>query len=222
MRSQANGTPPSSDPGTLIVFEGIDGSGKSTIAKAVAAKVAETIGVVFDFAFPTKTTAPGKLIRQVFADPMLCRLETMLYLFVADALDAQGDVRAALRAGHVVVCDRYTPISAFVYNVNEHHSDTAVGEIVQLEQFVTPDLAFIVDVPTAVSEARIAARSGKTGEARNEIYEKSLEEKRQRYLRFGKLPEFLVLDGTLPVERNVAEAAERILAIHKTKGPAIS
>lgn len=203
------------DPGTLIVFEGLDGSGKSTLAERVATAVQSA----FLFRFPTKTTAPGKLIRQVFADPTLVKEQAMLYLFVADAIDAQEGIEAALAAGRIVICDRYTPISAFVYNQNAWHGQNEVADIVQLDQFYGPDLAFIIDVPAHVAEERIALRSGKTGEVRNEIYEKALEEKRLSYLEFTHEPGFLLIDGTAPLDYNTNRMAEMVLAIHKKKGP---
>jgi dTMP kinase len=204
-----------SDPGTFIVVDGIDGGGKTTLVRELAV----FLGTNFVFSFPTRETPAGKIIRQVFADPVLCRPETLLYLFVADALDAQTDIRAALDAGHLVLCDRHTCLSAFAYQQTDDRPPSVINQIIQPPQFIRPDQCYLVDIPAEVAEARINARNKTTGEARNLIYEKALEEKRQRFLRLAtRSTGFIkVLDGQRSTDDLVKEVGQEILAIHKKK-----
>jgi len=208
-----------SDPGTLVILDGLDGSGKSTLVQALSVALGGS-ATTRTFAFPSKDdNEVGRLIRRVFADPTLVCEEAMLYLFVADALVQQRRMRAYLDMGMIVLCDRHPVTSGPVYNVTRDRDLLTVGEITQIEQFIIPDAVFVVDVPVEVAEARIAARNGKTGEARNLIYERELEVKRARYLKLVGMGEGLVekLDGTRTTEDLVAELVPVIREIAARK-----
>lgn len=169
--------------------------------------------------FPSRSNEVGQLIREVFADPTLVCEEAMLYLFVADALVQQRRMRAYLDMGLIVICDRHPVTSGPVYNVTPDRDLLTVSEIIQIDQFIVPDAAYVIDVPVEVAEARISARNGKTGEARNLIYERLLEQKRARYLNLVGAADGLVqkLDGTRTTEDLVAELVPVIRDIAKRK-----
>ncbi|MDQ3974119.1 MAG: dTMP kinase, partial [Actinomycetota bacterium] len=107
---EQTGTRPS---GFFIAFEGGDGSGKSTQAKALATALeAEGHDVVV-------TNEPGgsplaERIRSALLDPgadgIDARTETLLYA-AARAEHVQQVIRPALEAGKVVVCDRFVDSS---------------------------------------------------------------------------------------------------------------
>jgi dTMP kinase len=123
--------------GILITFEGIDGSGKSTIAAEVARRIAEGEGPPFArrrFLFTAEPTKgeEGRLIRERLkrasrtavgpgvADGSIPAAETgstvrkaeeleELFLFMADhALHLKETVIPALEEGMVVISDRYS------------------------------------------------------------------------------------------------------------------
>jgi dTMP kinase len=146
-------------PGRFIVFEGIDGCGKTTVSKLVARQLGDT-------AIWTRepgATPLGKLLRDVLLntdveiDP---RAEAMLML--ADrAQHVQQMIRPALQRGQWVVCDRYT-YSTIAYqgygrglNPDQlrHMSDWAAHELV-------PDLVLWLEVDPEVAKQR-RAQSGK-------------------------------------------------------------
>lgn len=205
-----------SDPGTLVVLDGLDGSGKTTLVQALSVELGGD-PVCSVMSFPSRANVVGQLIREVFADPKLVCEEAMLYLFVADALIQQHTMRKHLDAGKIVICDRHPVTSGMVYNVTPDRHERAVADILRSEQFIRPDVVFVVDVPAEVAEARISARKG----VRNPIYEKALEEKRARYLRLVSKSNGLVqkLDGTKSIEEQVPPLAALIrgIALHKTK-----
>lgn len=140
--------------GRLVVLEGIDGCGKTTQARRLAASLpalctAEPGG-----------TALGQELRRLLLDPALptpaARTEALL--MVADRAEHVATViEPALVAGRWVVADRFTP-STLAYqgygrgldlDVLRAVSDWAAAE-------VEPDLVVLVDVPVEVARRRLA------------------------------------------------------------------
>ena len=105
--------------GLLITLEGIDGSGKSTSAKLIASKLAETMPErrLVLTAEPT-TGQVGKILRAEMAKA--CGDETSaakhmqeLFLFMADhAHHLTKTVLPSLQAGAIVLSDRYADSTA--------------------------------------------------------------------------------------------------------------
>ena len=186
-----------------FVFEGPDGSGKSTLSKMFIDALVPFCSVA-SCAFPTKLTAPGKLIRQQFAGEVEISERAMGYLMLADMVDYEPVIREAL-ATRYVVSDRHTLISGTVYQTEVFGLDEILA-IQQRQQFTPPDRVFILDVPTAVSAARLSERT----EKRNELYEKvdpTFQERiRQKYLAYAihHPHQCTILDGTRPLEENLA------------------
>jgi dTMP kinase len=107
--------------GQLITLEGIDGSGKSTAAKHIAAKLAEMMPdrrVVLT-AEPTSGEV-GKILRAELAkacgegtEPSNAKIMQELFLFVADhAQHLSRTVLPALETGAIVLSDRYADSTA--------------------------------------------------------------------------------------------------------------
>ncbi len=104
-------------PGYFITFEGLDGSGKTTQLRRLAASLRQTGHQVTTLRQPGGT-ALGDRIRGVLLDS---RSEasvgsidpvTELTLMFADRAQAIAEViKPALTAGHVVLCDRFTDSS---------------------------------------------------------------------------------------------------------------
>ena len=96
-------------PGVFLTFEGIDGSGKSTQAKRLAADLqAQGFDVVL-------TREPGgsagaEEIRALVlqGDPGRWSAETEILLFTAARRDhMERTILPALEAGKIVICDRF-------------------------------------------------------------------------------------------------------------------
>ncbi|NIP37214.1 MAG: dTMP kinase [Thermoplasmata archaeon] len=96
-------------PGKLVVLEGIDGTGKSYIAERVVRHLEAREVSAIATSEPTEGAA-GRLLKKVLSegvDPY-----TELFLFMADRADHVLWMRARLREGNWVVCDRYAMSSA--------------------------------------------------------------------------------------------------------------
>lgn len=179
--------------GMLIVFEGIDGSGKSSQARLLAQAVKETGRLVTLSHEPTNGPHGQKVLRS-FSTGRL-PIEEEMTLFLADRREhLEKKVQPALHNGHIVILDRYY-FSNMAYQACDALS---AEEIRQLnEEFaLPPDLVFVIDVPEEVALDRIKKRDGKTNTF--EITE-TLQKCRKVY-RSLQLPGLHILDGQSSVE----------------------
>ena len=94
--------------GFFLVFEGLEGAGKTTQARRLAESL-EAVGVPCLLAREPGGTAGGERIRAVVLDPDLdLGAEAELLLYVASRAEfVRRIVRPALDAGRIVVADRY-------------------------------------------------------------------------------------------------------------------
>lgn len=96
--------------GLFITVEGIEGCGKSTQAKLLAAHLSAR-GTDTILTREPGGTPIGDLVRQILLDPehkdMSPRGELLLYA-AARAQHVDAIIRPALEEGKVVICDRYT------------------------------------------------------------------------------------------------------------------
>lgn len=88
--------------GKLIVFEGIDGSGKSTQVKL--------FGADQKLSFPRYDTLAGKLIRLIYTQKWASRISPYVtaWLFAFDRFLAKPLINRWLESGQTVAIDRYT------------------------------------------------------------------------------------------------------------------
>lgn len=189
--------------GIAIVIDGMDGSGKTTLVRAVKAAL-EAQGKVVDCqAFPTHEGAVGSLIRKCFSDPSLVNERGMLALFIADGMDYDDNLVERLDKCDVLICDRHPMITTWAYQLDQH-SVEALASMTAPENFdFDPSVIFIVDVPPDVAMERRSTRGGDV----NPLFEKGIEHTemlRTRYQAFSVLCDgnrpIGVLDGTLPTE----------------------
>ena len=146
--------------GTLIVFEGIEGAGKTTQLLRLTARLAAA-GVPSDSYREPGGTPLGDDIRKLLLDPtrdITPRAEALLFMASRAEL-VERAVGPALAAGRVVLLDRFT-LSTYAYQVAGRGLDerevraanvTATGGIV-------PSLTLLLRVPPATGEARARRR----------------------------------------------------------------
>jgi len=147
----------SGTPGRFISFEGIDGAGKSSHIETVASWLGARGQTVLRTREPGGTPLAEALREQLLQAPMDALTESLL-VFAARRDHLQQAIEPALRAGHTVLCDRFTD-ATFAYQGGGRGFDATV--LAQLEAWVQqgrqPDLTLWFDLPPAVAAQRRAA-----------------------------------------------------------------
>lgn len=140
--------------GVLIVFEGIDGSGKSTQAQRSFYRL-ESLGLPLSFFREPTDSIYGRVIRKILSGKVTRRSpEEELYLFLRDREeDVAQNIRPALGRGEIVLLDRY------YYSTMAYQGSMGIDiEIIraQNERFSPrPDLALVFLVSVEKGLARI-------------------------------------------------------------------
>jgi len=137
--------------GLLIAFEGLDQSGKQTQAERLRDALVDRGRAVRLASFPDYTTPIGAEIAAALRGERPFEADVMQLLYVANRHERRGDMLAALRAGDVVVCDRYTA-SSVAYGEAQGLDGQWLREI---QRFLpAADLTVLLDMPPLVSTAR--------------------------------------------------------------------
>lgn len=150
----------------FITFEGIEGSGKSSVMKLFA-----------DFLhdrgeMPVLTREPGgnslgRMLRPVLLNARTSFLspDAELYLFLADrAQHVEEVIRPALESGQTVLCDRYVD-STIAYQGYGRGMDIENLEraCAIASRNVMPDHTLLLDLPVAAGITRAGERNKKEG-----------------------------------------------------------
>jgi dTMP kinase len=145
--------------GKLITLEGIDGTGKSSIAKMLGTNFPEAVFT----REPTRSWI-GKAVKQSIdsdTDPL-----AELFLFVADHAEHIAKViRPALVEGKLVISDRYSD-SRYAYQgaTLSNMFDDAMGWVQGIHKgwTIVPDLTILFTIDPAVAVSRCGVRGEHT------------------------------------------------------------
>ncbi len=176
--------------GVFIVFEGIDGSGKSTHIKALAKELKGRGYNVLQTSEPSKDRI-GNFIRR-YAERNDHRLtpETEALLFAADRFEhVMTVVEPALKRGRIVISDRYL-YSSLAY---QGAGGLDLDWIREMNRFAPkPDLGILLDLLPEFSLQRV--------ERRKTVFEVSdyLRKVRNIYLRLVEEGELVKVDADKP------------------------
>ena len=150
-------------PGRLIVFEGMEGVGKSTQLRRLAGALGRCGVDVLSVREPGETPL-GEGIRRLLLDPaseISPRAEALLFMASRAELVAQT-VRPALAAGRVVLADRFF-LSTYAYQVAGRGLPEA--DVQSANRLATgalvPDLTLLLALPLATGMARAVSRGGR-------------------------------------------------------------
>ncbi|HID03722.1 MAG TPA: dTMP kinase [Desulfobacterales bacterium] len=146
-------------PGLLIVFEGTDGTGKSTQLKLLAAAL-EKKGISVVSTYEPTDGKYGKQIRALFTDRKKISREEELDLFLADRKDHIDKlITPALQSAKIVLCDRYF-LSTIAY---QGAAGLDPEYILSRNYFApVPDLALLFHAPIETGVRRITEGRGDT------------------------------------------------------------
>lgn len=142
-------------PGRFVTFEGVDGSGKSTQARLLAAALRARGRTVTETREPGGT-ALGEAVRALLLSGGAVSPAAEVHLFAASRAQLVSEVvRPALARGEWVVCDRFLD-SSLAYQGGAR--GLGVDEVLAANRLAVgdclPDLTLLVDVPAEVASAR--------------------------------------------------------------------
>ena len=168
----------------FIVFEGIDGSGKSSVGRYL---VDEFQGLVFTKE-PSDSEA-GKLAQKAANRDHSPYLD--LFLYLADRVEHTEQIKRWMDEGKDVLCDRYWGSTA-AYQAAAEHIDLSYIEYIQETFIHEPDLTVLFDVEPEVSIERIESRDIKSKYERVDYLKKV----RENYLTLAERHDWVIVDAS--------------------------
>jgi len=198
--------------GLFINFEGMDGCGKTTQMKRLAARLRESGREVVETVEPGGTRI-GNQIRAILLDPgnqeMFPTAEMLLY-FAARAQNVDEIIVPALKQGKIVLSDRFTDSTMAYQGLGRGLGEDVVNSLDAVAcRGLKPDLTILVDIDLETSLDRARARNREKSNA-DRMDEQSAEfhdRVRASYLKMAAREprRFRVIDGRADVD-TVAEA----------------
>jgi len=216
--------------GLFITLEGLDGSGKTTQIKRLAAWM-EKRGIASVITRQPGGTATGDRIRALLLDSSSTPLAAMteMALMFADRAQAIAEViEPALAGGRVVLCDRFTDSTeAYQGGGRELGSE----RVLELHRVVCgnlrPDLTLLLlpslDASLARARRRNERQVAKTGQDENRFEQEQGEFFKRVWRKYREIASrepdrVVVIEGNLSVdevhEQIVEAVSERLVALH--------
>jgi dTMP kinase len=149
-------------PGCFVSFEGIDGSGKSTQARRLAASLSARGVSALLTREPGGSPGAEEIRRLVLeGDPDRWSAETEILLFTAARRDhLEKTIRPALARGEVVITDRFADSTRIFQGITRGDLTAVVDRLHDMMIGIEPDLTLLFDLDPAEGLARATARKG--------------------------------------------------------------
>lgn len=193
--------------GKLVTFEGIDGSGKTTLAKATYEKLMTRYPMIF-VREPTKTWL-GEAVRRAISSKINPFSEALL--FMADHADLGIRLADWLSEGKLVLSDRYND-SNYAYQAVtlKDKLDKPMDWLMTFQKpfTIVPDLTFLIVIDPELALKRLNRERTKF-----EVFE-FLRKVEANYLKLAETSRFVKLDGCKPVDTLVNEVIAHIEKVY--------
>jgi dTMP kinase len=204
--------------GKFITFEGLDGTGKSTQMRKLAAALRADGHKVVETREPGGTPT-GEKIRRVLLDSRtegLSPLAEMALMFGSRAQHIAEVILPAVNQGQIVLCDRFTDSTEAYQGGGRKLGSEAVLRLHRiLCEDLQPDLTILLSSDPATSVARARQRNRHSADSAKKNADKHLDENRfeqQSRAFFGR-----VHDGYLAI---AAREPQRVVAVDASGTPA--
>jgi dTMP kinase len=211
-------------PGRFIVFEGIEGAGKSTqlslLSDRLRKRGLDPLITREPGGTPLGEELRGYLLarREEDTDPLI-----EAFLMVTDRADHVTRVlRPALEAGQIVLCDRYQE-ATLAYQGGGSGVDAET--LIQLNRIATggldPDLIIFLDLPPAEATRRLDERGGSRRDRFESEPQIFFERVRDRYLDLASrdADRWVVLDALQDQNEIANQIEERVVGVLPTVPP---
>lgn len=183
----------------FLVFEGIDGSGKTTIIHHLSENLKLLNFDVVSLKEPTGGPN-GKEIRSLLSQKDNPSPEKLLNLFIEDRKeDMTNNILPALKSNKIILMDRYYYSNA-AYQGTENLTATLILEKNLTQGFPPADRVYYIDIDPETALKRISSRS-EIEDIQTECFEdlKFLEQVKFNYEQIRD-EKFLTIDGNISTE----------------------
>ena len=191
----------------FITFEGIDGSGKSTISKLVY-KELKLKGFDVELTYEPTDSWIGKQVKKSIesnADPFVTA-----FVFIADRIEHGKQIQKWLKVGKIVLCDRYID-STYAYQ-GAQLQDVITNPIKWLKElsknhYIIPDRTFVFVINPREGLSRIKNRKNLIPFERLSFLEKV----QKNYLKLAVEKRFMKIDASKSINELVNNCVKDIL-----------
>jgi dTMP kinase len=206
--------------GRFITLEGIEGAGKTTVAKLIHGWL-QAHGVPVRATREPGGTPLAERVRQIVlergGEPLSPVTETLL-MFAARALHVEQVIVPSLSRGEWVVCDRFTDATRAYQGSGRAVSHSLIDALAQaVHPGLSPDCTLLLDLPVATGLARARSRQGTVADRFEAETATFFEKVRGGYLAIAAAEprRMRVIDASQPlasVERQVVAILEALRA----------
>ena len=208
-----------SGTGRFITLEGIEGAGKSTVARYIKEWL-EARGVAAVLTREPGGTALAERVRELVLKPdgeALAPVAELLLMFAARSIHVTNLIRPALARGDWVICDRFTDATRAYQGAGRGVDAGSIESLAQLVHAdLVPDLTVLLDLPVNVGLARAQARRGPADRFEQERVP-FFERVRAAYLQLAQAQpgRFCVVDAGRDLTQVQASVAAALEALHQ-------
>ena len=186
--------------GTFIVIEGIDGSGKTTLAKRLAGS-----RDVWLTAEPTKGRL-GSMLRSGELGDIPPAAEALL--FAADRSIHTAEIESELEKGRWVICDRYAGSTVAYQSASmEDSADWDWLNSMQAHSVIRPDAVILLDMDPEESMARVGSRGEELSRFERLDFQRRV---RTAYLRLAEQFGYIIIDASKGADEVFADAVNAL------------
>ncbi|PIU81664.1 dTMP kinase, partial [Candidatus Micrarchaeota archaeon CG06_land_8_20_14_3_00_50_6] len=163
----------------LIVFEGIDGSGKETQVGMCRDYLKGKAGAA-EVVLHKYPTGNFRELHKYLEGASELDAKSQFLLFLADIANEQKDIRSEFMQGKIVILDRYV-FSTIAYQ-GEHLGTKTCTDLISKLDFIKPDLAVLLDLPARKAMERKQKQKSLDRFESDAVF---LESVRSRYLKLA-------------------------------------
>jgi dTMP kinase len=194
----------------FITLEGIDGSGKTSIASMLKEKFEKSGKNVYLTEEPTQIIFDVKSIMEKELD-----IYTRIFIFMADRVEHIKIIKEKLSSGYVVICDRYVD-STFAYQgavlknfLNGYENAYQYMNNIYKPFSLEPDIIIYLDVDPKIGLGRIKSR-------KREYFEKIeyLREVRNFYIHLSKIRNYIYIDSNSSLEDAWKQLTQKLINLN--------